>query len=145
MFGIQCGAGPGGADASHWHDVLLWYGSHSSHLHDAVASLTRTLANDFVQWKSFKALLANRLITLDKKPGVRSIGIGDTLRRIIGKAVCYVTCDVVEMTCGTDQLCAGVKMGIEAAFHTVRDLFEDKESDWGILTIDASNAFKFVE
>ena len=59
IFGIQGGAGPGGADAGHWHDVLLRYGSHSSRLRDAVASLSRTMANDFVIWKSFKALLAN--------------------------------------------------------------------------------------
>ena len=58
------------------------------------------------------------------------------------KLFVIITRDDVEMTCGTDQLCAGVKMGIEAAFHAVHDLFEDnKESDWGILTIDASNAF----
>ena len=142
VFGIQGGAGPGGADAGHWHDVLLRYGSHSSRLRDAVASLSRTMANDFVLWKSFKALLANRLIALNKNPGVRPIGIGETLRRIIGKAICYVTRDDVEMVCGSDQLCAGVKMGIEAAFHAVHDLFErNTNSDWGLLTIDASNAF----
>uniref|UniRef100_A0A1X7UQH3 Uncharacterized protein n=1 Tax=Amphimedon queenslandica TaxID=400682 RepID=A0A1X7UQH3_AMPQE len=142
VFGIQGGAGPGGTDAGHWHDVLLRYGSHSSRLHDAIASLSCTMANDFVTWKLFKALLANRLIALNKNPGVRPIGIGETLRRIIGKAICYATRDDVEVMCGTEQLCAGVRIGIEAAFHTVHELFEaNANSVWGLLTIDASNAF----
>jgi hypothetical protein len=146
-FGIQGGAGPGGCDASHWHDVLLRYGSHSSSLRDAVATLSRTLANNIIQWSSIKGLLANRLIALDKNPGVRPIGIGETLRRIIGKALCCVTRDDAEAICGTDQLCAGVKMGTEAAFHAFHDLFESQSSlepDWGLLTIDASNAFNSI-
>uniref|UniRef100_A0A1X7U8J9 Reverse transcriptase domain-containing protein n=1 Tax=Amphimedon queenslandica TaxID=400682 RepID=A0A1X7U8J9_AMPQE len=129
FFGIQGGAGPGGTDAGHWHD-------------SPIASLSRTMANEFVTWKLFKAVLANRLIALNKNPGVRPIGNGETLRRIIGKAICYVSRDDVEVRCGTEQLCAGVRMGIEAAFHTVHELFEENaNSDWGLLTIDTSNAF----
>ena len=145
VFGIQGGAGPGGCDASHWHDVLLRYGSHSSRLRDAVASLTRTMANNFIPWCSIRALLANRLIALNKNPGVRPIGIGETLRRIVGKAICWATRSDVEVSSGVDQLCAGVKMGIEAAFHAVHDLFDSNaEADWGLLTIDATNAFNSI-
>ena len=73
---------------------------------------------------------------------MRPIGIGETLRRIIGKAICFVTRDDVEMVCGSDQLCAGVEMGIEAAFHAAYDIFQvNTNSDCGLLTTDASNAF----
>ena len=40
---LQCGAGPGGCDASHWRDVLFRYGISSTHLHDSVAGFTGKL------------------------------------------------------------------------------------------------------
>ena len=45
---IHGSAGPGGCDACLWHDVLLQYGAHSSHLRDAVAALSLRLVNTIV-------------------------------------------------------------------------------------------------
>jgi len=39
----------------------------------------------------------------------------------------------VEGTCGTDQLCSGMKAGIEGAVHTTCELFEES---WGLLLVD---------
>ena len=141
---IQDGAGPGGCDACHWRDVLLRYGAHSECLRDAVAALARRLANSIVPWDDIRALISNRLIALDKYPGVRPIGIGESLCCIIGKAICSATRLDLAVICGTDQLCGGMKCGIEGAVHVVAGLFEDSHSlptGWGVLLVDASNAF----
>ena len=76
---IQGGAGPGGCDAGHWRDVLFHFSAYSSRLRDAVAALTCRLLNLIVPWDDIRALVANCLIALDKCPGVRPIGIGDSL------------------------------------------------------------------
>lgn len=51
----------------------------------------------------------------------------------------------IEDVCGVDQLCAGLKMGIEAAVHAIiSDLFDaniDSVDGWSVLLVDASNAF----
>ena len=77
--------------------------------------------------------MSNRLIALDKCPRVRPIGIGETLRRVIGKAICSAT----------RADCGGIKSGIEGAIHAMNDLYLQNctSSDWGVLLVDASNAF----
>ena len=139
---IQGGAGPGGCDSCHWQDCLLRFGAHSERLRDSVASLCRRLTNTIVPWNGVRALMSSRLIALDKCPGVRPIGVGETLRRVIGKVVCSLTrLDVAEV-CGASQLCAGLSAGIEGAVHALNELFDVRRVDgWGILMVDAKNAF----
>ncbi len=75
-----------------------------------------------------------------KCPGVRPIGVGETVRRIIGKAIlAVIKVDVLEAA-GTLQLCAGQEAGSEAAIHAMRSIFEDTESE-AVLLADATNAF----
>ena len=126
---IQGNACPSGTDAGHWQDVLLHYGGHSDRLRDSVATLVRRLSNNIVPWEDIRALMACRLIALDKCPGIRQIGIGETLRRIIGKTVYSVTRYDLKDICGITQLCGGVRCGIEAAIHAVSDLFRNNEAD----------------
>ena len=85
-------------------------------------------------------LLACRLIALDKNPGVRPIGIGETPRRIIAKALLAVTRNDILETVGSTQLCAGQIAGAESAVHAVRECFQ-LEGTEAVLLVDASNAF----
>ncbi len=139
---IQGGAGPGGSDAAAWQDWLIRYGAHSQSLRDSVARLARSIANTTIQWECIQALMANRLVALDKCPGIRPIGIGECLRRVVGKAVMMAAGDDVKKVCGPDQLCSGIEAGIEGAIHSMYQLFEEnKGTGWGVLLVDASNAF----
>jgi hypothetical protein len=73
--------------------VTLRYGAHSERLRDSIAALVRRLSNSVVPWDNIRALMACRLVALDKCQGVRPIGVGETLRRVIGKTVCSTTRD----------------------------------------------------
>ena len=94
--------------------ILLKYGFSSTRLRDSVAELFCNLCNFIVPWDSIRALVASRLIALDKCLGVRPIGIGETLCRVIGKAVCMATHLDAALVCSSDQLCVGLQVGIEA-------------------------------
>jgi hypothetical protein len=134
---IQGSAGPGGCDSKHWQDILLRFGAIASE-----TDLSRLLSNPIFDWSLLRALLAGRLIALDKSPGLRPIGVGETLRRVICKVICLVTRDDAEEVCGSVQLCSGVRCGIEGAIHATADLFHS--NDYGILTMDAHNAFNSI-
>ena len=83
---------------------------------------------------------ACRLTPLDKNPGVRPIGIGEVMRRIIGRT--KTKCLKKELTSlGSNyQLCLGQKYGIEYAIHTLRDQYSKTSAD-AVLLIEAKNAF----
>ena len=66
-------------------------------------------SEELVDPKSIEGLVACRLILLDKSPGIRSIGVGEVFRRIIGKAILTVLrSDILNVT-GYQQLCAGLE------------------------------------
>ena len=138
-------AGPGGADSYHWQCFLLNYGAHSSRLREAVADLAMHLANDIIDWTDIRALMANRLIALDKCPGVRLISIGDYLHCVLGHVFVLVTGLEAQSACGVEQLACGMQSGIVGAFHAMSALCDDHSNDgWGFLLLDVANAFNSV-
>ena len=80
-------AGPSGADSDHWKSLLLRFGSQSEMLRDCIATLACKMSNEVLPWKKLRALMSCRLIALDKRPGIRPMGVGECLRRLLAKSI----------------------------------------------------------
>ena len=81
-------AGPSGMDADGWCRILISgnFRNVGEYFRKSIAEIAKRL------WQErsanyLAAFLAYRLIPLDKQPGDRPIGIGEVLRRVIGKIV----------------------------------------------------------
>jgi hypothetical protein len=133
-------AGPSGADADQWRQICVSFRNVSSDLCNALASVARRLASAVVNPGNLDAFLANRLIPLDKCPGIRPIGIGEVMRRIIGKAIVRHLRTDIQQASGPIQLCAGLEAGCEAAIHAIVQLFHRDDSE-AVILVDADNAF----
>ena len=83
------------------------------------------------------------IISLDKQPGVRLVGVGEMWRNLFANIVLKVTVPEATMACQDDQLCAGLKAGIDSAIHGVQALWDENLStdEWGVLLVDAKNTF----
>ena len=90
-------------------------------------------------------MIANRLIALDKCPGVCPIGIGECLRHVLGRVLALVTGWEAQSASGVDQLACGMQSGIEGAIHAMSALYDDHSNDgWGFLLMYAANACNSV-
>ena len=58
------------------------------------------MANSSPPWAAYRALMACRLVALDKRPGVRPVGIGETLRWALAKIVMRASGDQAKTVCG---------------------------------------------
>ena len=129
-------AGPSGVDVNEWRRLCTAFKGASADLCNSLALVAKRLCTSYVDPKCVSPLLACRLIALNKNPGVRPIGIGDTARQIIAKAILFIARPDVQDTSG----CGGQISGIEAAVHAVWTAFESDENE-AVLLADASNAF----
>ena len=100
----QGAAGPSGMDAPGWRRLLSSFHKESNGLCEAVAMVGRRICQHFVDPAGLSAFTACRLVALDKCPGVRPVGIGEVVRRILGKAILTVTGPDVQQVTGALQL-----------------------------------------
>ena len=133
-------AGPSGIDAAGWKHLCTSFRSHSADLCDALASLAKRICTTYVDPKGLEAFVASRLIALDKCPGVRPIGVGEAICRIIGKAISFTLKHDIQDAVGPVQLCASHDGGCEAAIHAMHQLFNLPHTN-AVIQVDASNAF----
>ena len=126
-------AGISSLDSSEWKRIIgsNIYGNVAVDLRKSIACLAKQLcASEIYDIESIEPLLACRLIPLAKNPGVRPIGIGEVLRRIVGKAVMSTLKNDILNASGNLQLCAGHKSGCEIAIHSAVDLFNEDDNTW---------------
>ena len=133
-------AGPTGLDPLGWHRLCTSFKSASHDLCQSLASVAKRLCTDLVDPTSIAPFIASRIIALNKNSGVHPIGIGDTARRIIAKAILTITRQDIQEAVGSLQLCTGQISGIEASVHAVRTYFHREETE-AIFLVDARNAF----
>ena len=102
--------------------------------------MTQNLTKSCYHPSLLESYMSCRLIPLDKNPGIRPIGVGEVLRRIIGKTITSFLREDIKEAAGPLQVCAGYSAGTEAAIHAMSNVFEEEGTD-GVLLIDANNAF----
>ena len=143
-IGLSGSGGPSGLNADGLKRMLCSksFKVHSKNLCYEIARLARRICSEEVDPAALSTFTAGRLIPLSKDSGegIRPIGIGEVLRRLVGKAVMkHVKLDVLKAA-GPLQACSGQRSGSEAAIHAMRHVYEDPETE-AVLLIDATNAF----
>ncbi len=140
--GVNGSAGPSGADADMWKHLLCsrQFKKKPEQLSQSIADLAKKLSTKIIAPDYLTSYIAGRLIPLDKNPGVRPIGVGEVLRRIVGKAVMHVLKPEIVGSTAPIQVCGGLKGGVEAAIHALRRIYNDDETEC-VLLVDAENAF----
>eukprot|EP00957_Ditylum_brightwellii_P166254 12656898-Ditylum_brightwellii.AAC.1 len=73
------------------------------------------LSNGSPPWAAYQALMACRLIALDKCPGTRPVVISEIFCQLIAKLVIRATRDNAKLACSNLQLCAGTEARIKGA------------------------------
>ena len=71
---------------------------------------------------------------------MHSVGIGETRRQLISKAVLQVAREDIQVAVGCLQLCAKQEAAGKAGVHAMRTLLEDDDVA-AVLLVDAANAF----
>ena len=112
-------AGALGAEAIELRNWILCFGCASEELRVVVVRLADWMANSSPPWAAYRALMACRLVVLDKRSGVRPVGIGKTLRWALAKLVIRAAGDQAKTECGNLQLSIGLKASIEGATHAI--------------------------
>ena len=134
--------GPSQFDADQFRRILCSnsFKSEGRLLREQIAKFAKIIASSVIDPTCLEAYIACRLIPLNKNPGIRPIGIGEILRRIVGKAIGWTLNSDIQLAAGPLQASTDLKGGAEAAIHTMKDIFEADDTE-GVILVDASNAF----
>ncbi len=116
------------------------YNKSSEWLCQSLVDLTRRMCREDINPQYISKLLNGRLVPLDKNPGIRPVGVGEVIRRIMAKAVVKVLGKDIQDASGTLQSCSGLESGIEATVHAMAKSYQDDDTE-AMLLVDADNAF----
>ena len=139
-------SGPPCLDADGWRRILTSrvFGTAILDLRKTFAELIKKLCVEELESpSSLESFVACRLIPVEKKPGIRPIGVGEVLRRIAGKTVMMLFKNDITHAAGALQLNAGQDAGDEAVVHAMHDIFSEENTE-DVLLIDAENGFNSI-
>ena len=98
---LSAGPGPGGTDSVSLQHWLLKSGAANTDLRLIVGDFVEWLGNGRPPWAAYRALMRSRLIALDKQPGIRPVGVGETWRRMMAKCILRMAGPESKATFGT--------------------------------------------
>ena len=64
-------------------------------------------------WEAYHSVVAGKFVGLEKCPGVKPVGVGEILQRILGKFLLKECGKNVTHSCGVEQLCSRIRSGVE--------------------------------
>ena len=98
-------AGPSGMDSDCYRRMLCSknFNADGKMPREEIATLTKNLLTKSYHPSLLQAHTSSRLIPLDKNPGIQPIGVGEVLRRIIGKMVSWEMCKEISEAAGPLQ------------------------------------------
>jgi hypothetical protein len=132
--------GPSGMGADRRILCSKNFSSEGKTLREEISTMTRNLMKSCYHPSLLESYASCRLIPLEKNTEIRPIGVGEVLRRIVGKTITSFLMEEIKQAVGPLQVCAGYITGIEAAIHAMSHVFDEEGTD-GIILIHATNAF----
>ena len=125
---------------------ILKFGDCITILRTIVGTFVDWLDNGNLTWVDYREFMSSRLIAIDKQPGVRPVGVGDTWWRLFSKIAIKFMGPEATMACQDEHLCARLKAGINGAIHRFQALWDKNSSteEWGFWIADAKNAFNKI-
>ena len=87
------------------------------------------------------------MITLDKQAGVLPVSMGETWQRIFAKCILRIMGAKATNAYNDDQLCAGLKAGVDSSIHIVQALWGKMfcTNNWGFLLVDTKSEFNEIK
>ena len=139
-------SGSGGTDSEALHGWLLKFWEDRKILRISVDIFVDWIANKITHWAVYREFISDCLIELEKWPGVCPVVIRETWRRLFSKCVLRGMGPKATNACKYEQLCAGLKAGINGPLHGVKDIWDANYStkDWGFLLVDVNNDFNEI-
>ena len=138
--------GPSGLRAEHLKATIKCHApNRSDRAAEAISKLVNVMGGGKVPDEVAPFLCGAGLFgALKKDGGIRPIAVGNLLRRLTSKCFNAGTADRAAARLGPHQLGVGVRGGLEAIVHTVRQLVEIGGEDLAVLQLDLKNAYNMA-
>ena len=118
--------------------MVLKSGEYRKRICGSIEAFVDIIANCSPPLEAYCALISVQLITLDKQPGIRLVGVGEIWRHISTKFFLRVPGPEATIMCHYEHMSDGLKAGLDGAVHGVQDIWDNNltKEDWGFLIVD---------